>query len=453
MPQGEPDVSAEWVDRLSQGLQDLVDYERALERELVRLRRRAEVALGVPDSHDDRNDRVRERVSGYWHLVGNRGPQESEYQRRVAGKLDRLLTVLLEHPVLKNAVYRNDEGSLAVGLNLGETRVLGHHLSIVLPALVDQAVEHTPQTAADAFAQMIRKGEDNDLSHCWLLLLRGLHVERRYDFPDNLSVVPLEEARRYLRDRDLRFMLRTDDIEIGQQPIAAVVSETKWGPVFVPKGFNTDALDWPGRAPTFREDGHLLGDVLSVIQRQPVARSEGSMPAVERQVRALVGLEGSYTSRFTRRSLGANTTKIGAATTPAFSEESLPECERLFVACRNDAQLRLAVSRLASSLRRTGAQGAFDEVVDIAIALEVMYQLDASRGKGARLSKRARGLIGGDREDLNWIRKTAESLYAARTAVVHEGTLPEDATQVCKDAFELARRTLLHIASSGRPEW
>ena len=48
MPQAEPIVSADWVGQLSHCLHDLVDYERSLERELVRLRRGAEVALGVP---------------------------------------------------------------------------------------------------------------------------------------------------------------------------------------------------------------------------------------------------------------------------------------------------------------------------------------------------------------------------------------------------------------------
>ncbi|MCY4573557.1 MAG: HEPN domain-containing protein [Gemmatimonadetes bacterium] len=453
MTQGNPDAPADWVDQLSQGLRDLVDYEQSLERELVRLRRRAEFALGVPDSGDDRDDRVRERVSGYWRFLGSRPPTDYEYERSVAGKLDRLLGVLLEHPVLKNAVYRDDQGSWAVGLNRGGSRMAGYPVTRVLMGLLDHAVEHTPDATAEAFVQMIQKGEDNDLSHYRILLLHGLHVERRYDFPDNLSVIPIEEVRHYLRDSDIRSMLGTDDTQIGGQPIAAVVSEVKWGPVFVPVGFNMDDLEWPEMSPTFRDDGHLLGDALSVIERQPVARSSTHTAVVERQIGALTGPDQDFVFWLVRDALGSNTMRIQAVTNPVFSEERLPECERLFVACRNDERLRLALSRLAASLRRTGGHAAFDKVVDIAIALEVMYQLNVSRGKGDQLSRRARRLIGGNREDLNWIRKTAESIYAARTAVVHDGTLPENADHVSRDAFELARRTVLHIASSGRPEW
>ena len=453
MPRGEPIVLTDWVDKLSQALQDLVDYERSLQSELVRVRRGVEVALGVPDSRYDRDDRVRERVSRYRRFLGGTPPGDSEYERSVGGKLDNLLDVLLEHPVLHRAIYRDDEGSLAVGLNLGVSRMAHHQFIFVLRGLVDHAVEHTPKATAAAFARMIEKGADNDLSCYAILLVRGLHAERRYDFPDNLSVVPLEEARRYLRDRDIRSMLGVADAQIGLRPVAAVVSERKWGPVFLPAGFNMDELDWTQKPPTFRDDGHLLVDVLSVAHREFAAPSATQTVVAERQLNHFVGLGGSYSSRLARDLLGANTTKIEPVTTPAFSAESLPECERLFVACVTDEQLRLALSRLASSLRRTGAHGTFDKVVDIAIALEVMYQLDASRGRGDQLSRRARELIGGDRADLNWIRRTAKSIYAARSGIVHDGTLPEDAEQICEDGFELARRTLLHIVSTGRPEW
>ncbi len=451
--EGEPIVSADWVDRLSQCLQDLVDYERWLESELVDLRRRAERTLGVPDSRDDRDDRVRERVSGYWRVRGSRPLADYEYGRSVAGKLDRLVDVLLEHPVLAKAVYRDGEGSLAVGLNLGVSLAARHQFTSVLTGLVDHAVEQAPKATADAFARMIQKGEDYDLRCYSIALVRGLHAGRRYDFPDDLSVVPLEEARRYLRDTDIRSMLGAADTHINRRPVAAVVFERKWGPVFVPAGFDMDELVWHGRPPTFRDDGRLLVDVLSVVHREPMASSETHTAVVERQLHHIVGSNGSYSPRFVRDMLGANTMKIEPVTTPAFSAESLPECERLFVACRSDEQLRLALSRLASSLRRTGAHGTFDRVVDIAIALEVMYQLDVSRGKGDQLSRRARELIGGDRADLNWIRGTAESTYRARRDIVHDGTLPENAEQVCENGFDLARRTLLHIVSTGWPEW
>ena len=443
---------ADWANRLSQCLQELVDYERWLERELFLLRRRAENELGVPDSHDDLDDRVRERTFGYSRYLGRTPRADSEYQRNVSGKLDRLLEVLQEHPALKSAVYRAEDGRLALGLNLGVSRSAGHQMVFMLMGLIDHAVEHSPQAAADALAQVIQRGEDMDLSSYQILLFRGLHVGRRHDFPNGLSIVSFEEVRRYMTDDSIRSMLEVGDIEINQEPIGAVVFERKWGPLIVPADFDMDSMDWPEQSRTFRDDALLLLDVLAVSHGLPVNGSRTHTQVVEREIEHLMG-QGSFVSQSLSRSLrdviGVNSTKIEPIATPAVLEEKLSDCERLLLGCRNDVQLRLAVSRLASSLARKGVHEAFDKVLDVAIALEVLYQLDASRGRGSQLSSRARQLIGGDRNDLRWIDRTAESIYQARSGIVHEGTLPTNAGQIYEDAFELGRRTLLHKTAPG----
>ena len=439
----------DWVDGLSQCFQELVDYERWLEGELFRLRRRSENALGVPDSHDDRDDRIRERTSGYWRFLGGTPRADSEYKRSVSEKLNRLLEVILDHPTLKNAVYRAGDGQLSLGLNLGVSRSAGHQLNVMLMGLVDHAVEHGPQATADALAQVIQRGDDRDLGSYQILLFRGLHVERRHDFPNGLSIVSFEEVRRYLADDRVRQMLEAADTEINREPIGAVVLKRKWGPVFVPAGYDMDGVDWPERSWTFRDDALLLLDVLAVVHGFPVSSSRTHTSVVERQIEHLVGLQPRF-SRHVRDILGVNTTRIEPISTPAVSEAKLSDCEQLLFSCRDNVQMRLALSRLASSLGRTGVHEALDKVIDVAIALEVMYQLDASHGKGSKLSSRARNLIGGDREDRRWIDRTGESVFQARNSIVHDGTLPTDADQIYEDAFELSRRTLLHVAGSGR---
>ncbi|MXZ90084.1 MAG: hypothetical protein F4W95_15330 [Chloroflexi bacterium] len=439
-----------WEGRLSQCLQELVDHERWLERELSFLRRQTEDAYGLPNSHDDRKDRVRDRIAGYWGSLVDTPSEGSEYQRNVYGQLSRLQNVLIEHPAMKNAVYRETQGLLALGLNLGTSRNPCHQLIFMLKGLVDHAVEHSPQATANALAQLIQRGEDKDLSSYRILLFRGLYAERRHDFPNGLSIIPFEEVRRFMPDERLRLMLEASDTDINREPIGAVVFESKWGPLIVPAGYDMDGMDWPERPLTFRDDALLLLDVLAVVHRLPVSSSRTHTTVVEREIEHLVG-QGLHSSRFVRDLLGVNTTKIEPIATPAISDEKLSECEQLLLSCKEDVPLRLALARLASSLTRTGVHGDFDKVLDVAIALEVVYQLDAKRGKGSLLSSRARQFIGGDRKDLKWIDRTAKSIYAARTGVVHNGMLPEDANQVYEDAFELGQRTLLHAALSGCP--
>ncbi len=434
-----------WVDRLAGCLENLVDYERWVERQLSSQMRRAEAALGVrSDSHGDEDEGVRDRVSDeYWTFYGDTSPTDSEYRRNVSLRLNRLQEVLVGHPALKDAMYRAEDGRLALGLNLGVSRRPGHQLIFTLMGLVDHAVEHGPRATAETLAQVIERGEDRDLSCYSILLFRGLHVERRHDFPGGLSVISFEEARRYLPDDRVRQMLEVGDLEISRESIGAVVFEIKWGPLVVPAGGDLDGMEWPGRYESFRDDAILLLDVLAVTHRQPVRSSRTHTTVVERQVEHLMGLPPRL-PRFFRNLVGSNTSKLDPPMTPAVLEEKLSECEQLAFACSNDVRLRIGLSRLASSLSRTGMQAALDRVLDVTIALEVIYQLDNMRGKGDQLSLLARCLIGGDREDLNWIRRTAKSTYSARNDVIHEGKLPQDADQIYSDAFELGRRTLLH---------
>ena len=443
----------EWVEELSRSLQELVDYERRLDESLIRLRWQALSALGIrTDSHDDVDARVRDRVSDeYWTSFGSTPPWDSAYRGIVSDRLNKLLKVLLEHPSFKVAVYQAEDGQPALGVNLGVSRIPGHQMIFLLMGLIDHAVEHSPTATADALAQIIQRGDDRNLSSYWILLFRGLYPESRHEFQNGLSIIPFEEVRRYLPDDRIRLVLEAGDSEINRDPIGAVIYEAKWGPLFVPAGYDMDGLDWPESLGAFRDDALLMLDVLAVVHQRPVSSSRTHTTVVEHQIEHLVGHRPSF-SRVVRDIMGVNTMRIDPVATPTIADGKLAECEQLFLSCKHDFQLRLALARLASSLARTGEHGAFDKVLDVVIALEVMYQLDASRGKGSRLSSLARQFIGGDREDLRWIDRTAESVYAARNGVIHDGTLPHDSGQIYEDAFELGRRTLLHVAVSGRPK-
>ena len=429
-------VLSDWVNKLSYCLQDLVSYEQSLEIDLLFLRQQGETALGLRgNARYDYMDNVRERVSTYSLLAPQPPYMKSEYRQNISQKLSTLLEVLLEHPSLGSAVYiSNDQWVLS--LDLAVSRVPAHQMSPMLRGLVGYAIEHNPEATANALADMIYRGANHDLSSYSILLFRGLHVERKHDFPGGLSIIPFEEARQYLSDNLVRSLLGegTDD---GGEPIGAVVSEVKWGPVIVPPGYNMEA-NWPDWSKTFRDDALLLIDLLAVTHGLPVVSRGRHTSVVERQVEHLVGLAPFFSWVF-RDAPGANTLNVDPSTTPAVSEDRLSECAQLLSEMpKEDFILRSALSRLASSLSRTGIHATLDRILDVAIALEVMYQLDASRGKGSQLSRRARDLVGKDREDKNWVRRTAESIYRIRSDIAH-GRLPKDTAQAHVDGLELAR--------------
>ncbi len=445
-------ILSDWVDRLALCLQDLVSYERSLESELLILRHRGEMALGLPGRfRDDSKNSILERVSGYSLFAHRESRSNSEYRQTVSQKLSTLLEVLLEHPTIRDAADTSDE-EWVLGLDLAVSRISDHQMFFMLQGLVDHALEHTPQTTASALAEMMLKGENHDLSSYSILLFRGLHVERRHDFQGGLSVISFEEARQYLSDSMAQSLVE-EGTDVGREPLGAVVSEVKWGPAIVPAGYDMKA-NWPDRSKTFRDDALLLVDLLAVTHGLPVVSTGRHTKVVERQVEHLVGRIPLFRSWMLRDLSGVDTSNVNSSTTPTVSEDRLSDCAQLLSKMdKDDVILRLALSRLSSSLSRIGMHAAFDRIIDVAIALEVMHQLDASRGKGSQLSRRARNLVGQNRKDRNWIRRTAESIFKMRNDIAH-GRLPEDTSQAHLDGLELARRTLAHLVRCGRPsDW
>ena len=441
-------VLSEWIGKLTGCLQEFVSYERHLESELMFAQRRIEMRLGIPSgaSHDS-EDSIRQRVSRYTFLGPRRQDHHSGYGEYISQKLRGLLEVMLEHPRIARASdYSN--GEWVFGIDLGVSRVNGFQMTFMLRSLVDYALEHSPESTANDLAELIQKGDEKDLSIFSAVLFRGLHVESRYDFPGGPSIVSLEEARQYMPDRLLPSRLRenggTDD-----RPISAVVSEVKWGPVFVPIAQDMEH-GWPASSETFRDDALLLVDLLALTHELRVVSAGWRTSGVERRIERLVGRAPSFDFAY-RHVSGRSDVSLQSPTTPVVSAERVADCAQLYSKIpKDDVRLRLALSRLASSLSRTGIHAAFDKVIDVAIALEVLYEIDAPRGKGDQLSRRARHLIGRDREDNNWIKKTAKELYDLRSDIAH-GALPEYSEQTYLDGLRLGRRTLAHVVQSGRP--
>ena len=371
----------------------------------------------------------------------------SEYREYISQKLRILLEILLEHPAIARAADFSD-GQWVIGLDLAVSRVSGHQMIFMLIGLVDYALEHSPESTANILADVIQRSEDQELTSYSIVLFRGLHVESRYDFSDGLSLVPFEEARHFMSEGLVPSMLRGNGVT-DDGPIGAVVSEVKWGPAFAPIGSGMED-DWPVWTESFRDDALVLVDLLAITHELRVVSAGWRTHGVERQIERLVGRAPSF-AFLGRYVSGRYEVTLKPPTTPAVSGDGLADCAQLYSQMpRDDVSLRLALSRLASSLSRTGTHAAHDKIIDVAIALEVMYEIDATRGKGDQLSRRARNFLGQDREDNRWIDRTAQSTYKLRSDIAH-GTLPEDTEQAYLDGLRLGRRTLAHLVRSGPP--
>ena len=451
---GQDFATSQWVERLNGCLKDLVDYERWVEQQFSLMRHEVQRHFGLPgDAPPNWTDNIRERISRYSLHYGRQELEHSKYQQEVFEKLTKTWNVLLEHPSIAQAACMRDrppDGEWVLGLDLGTSRVDGHQIIFLLQGLVDYAVQHSPETAADAFAQTIQRGNDQDLTSYSILPFMGLHVDGKRDIARGLSVISFEEARQYITSDFVVRSLVAEGSDFRQKPIAAVVWEVKWGPVFFPVGFAFEN-DWPERPETFRDDALMLVDLLAVTHESAVISPGWTTKGVDRRVEHLVGR-----NPFSFRTFGGQNSiealKSGAAS-PSVSMEGLAECTELFSRMSNDdPRLRSALSRLAASLSRSGPLAAFDSIVDVAIALEILYQAGAEQTYryGTRAAYFLEETTHGRKDVFDAVKK----LYDTRSSIVH-GRRRRDDDQSFQDAFQrgfdIARRTLSKLVVEGGP--
>ena len=117
-------------------------------------------------------------------------------------------------------------------------------------------------------------------------------------------------------------------------------------------------------------------------------------------------------------------------------------------------EYRHIVSRLSEGLARTGQYSVDDKILDVAIALEQMYELDQGEISFKLKMRAACFLETQTQARLSVFRKVGQ-LYNARSGIVHRRskelswTSKRDASEV---GFDLARSSLIKFLREGPPE-
>ena len=234
-------------------------------------------------------------------------------------------------------------------------------------------------------------------------------------------------------------------IRIDSAPIGAVVSPAKWGPVIVPAKFDF-ASNWPDRPESFRDDALLLIDLIAVTHESAVQSAECSYDGVAEEIERLVGMKPFRMEL--PGGMPEHIYKIAAPTKPKTLAEQFLEAVTLFPKLRNgDDRLRLALSRLASSLYRPGPLAADDKVIDVVIALEMMCR--AGSEVSYRVATRASYFLEESVKGRLVIYESVKTLYKTRSSIVHgRAAHTQDAFEA---GFSIARRILRKLALEGGP--
>ena len=114
------------------------------------------------------------------------------------------------------------------------------------------------------------------------------------------------------------------------------------------------------------------------------------------------------------------------------------------------------ISRLSAALARTGQYADDDRILDVAIALEQMYELDQGE-ISFKLKVRAACFLASETRDRQRVFENVEQFYKARSGIVHhrrKESSPESKDEAFRMGFEVARNSIIKLLREGPPrDW
>ena len=362
------------------------------------------------------------------------------------------IAVLKEHPLIEAGL----EGS---GTNEGvRFRTLNSQhraeLEWLVSCLAKLSVKEGGEEAARRLQRYLSAGANRTLPAFEITVIHGLTVKTRFNLDDSAYLAPYRDIRAEFELPD-----EPEPMSKTSYPDAAVLVRTfEYGPGVV---LPTDREDPPDVQVTYGfpadyrvdlegwwDDSKLLVDLLSIARRVPllsrtkyvrVARWIGE---IDYNLASGTRNSSGFVSDVWPRGQELSEDHIGAFLELARGWHKYPH--------RPDA-MNLAIRRLAGSFSRPGGRfGQEDCILDVAIALEVLY----GGTTGHKLSQRAAALLGATAEEQKRAYDQAKSFYDARSRIVHwERPLPSP--DVLDKELEAGRNlaclTLASLLSRGAP--
>ena len=286
---------------------------------------------------------------------------------------------------------------------------------------------------------------------CDALLIWGPTVTERIDLEHNMAILPFRKVRRFVEHELVEELAPGRAWFHGWRSVGVVVRSFPWRPVFRRRG----SVNEPMRDPeeSFLPNAQTFLDLLAVSHATPVVPLGATSNRIDRSAARLLGLEAhgsGMEQKWPARGFD------GSDNCPLLRQEALDEAREAFSNRESERYRRMApfVVQLAEALGRNTRLAPHDKIVDVAKALEGMYELP-KHNKSRKLQERIAGYLGTGTEDRKRIRARIRTFYEVRSDVVHSGS--GDVSPFRNGAafvmgFELARRSLFKLLREGPPD-
>lgn len=283
------------------------------------------------------------------------------------------------------------------------------------------------------------------------ILFYGLTFKEPIDITEGMVVLPYKQLRRFV---DKRLVDELSPQAAGfhdWQSLGAVVRTFRWRPVFRRTGYLRDRE--PRKPGSFFREALVFLDLLAVAQATPVPPLVFMTNHIDRSAGRLLGLADHKGSHRLGRSAQSFD---GFDLCPEPAPKALDEAKEAHKNRTSKRYARVAktISRLSDALVMDGRFSEEDRIVKVAIALEQLYDLP-QRKISRELRNRASSYLGVDSASREWIRKSVNEFYSARSSIVHSrsSNVPSQTnTEAFDKGFDIARRTLFKMLREGPPE-
>ena len=284
-----------------------------------------------------------------------------------------------------------------------------------------------------------------------LVLFYGLTVTERIDIGDGMAIVPFGQVRAFVAKSLVERLAPHSAVFSDWRLVGAVVRPFRWRPVFGRPGYFRDGD--PTRPNGFFREAQVFLQLLAVAHAAPVLSIAALGECIHRSAGRLLGLEDYCSNEYWRRSAERFN---GFEECPRLSLEALDQATAAFKKRRGAQYADVApiVSRLSEALARGEGFAHEMRIVDVAIALENLYDLP-QRGKSLTLQRRASAYLGTDPASRERIKRSVKEFYTARSNIVHGGQgnpCPLETHRWFASGFDIARRTLFKMLPEGRPK-
>ena len=442
-----------WIERLARALPGLSKAQGPFLKEFWQHNPRHVVVDGRDETPFPLDD-LRMLYAEAGHGFG-----ESEYYAPLRAAMDPVRTVLRSHPTLWRAVgplINNDDFWV---------QICGHGSLTSLTDLIGGLMARADELQGDGFHEAAGElhalldsasGGDasavpGDLDTGYdVVLFHGLCLEEEIDIGGGLAMLPFEQARAFVGEEVLKDMAPDVARFRDWRLVGAVVRPFRWRPNFQRRGDLRDTEAEPlGR---FVRDALEFLELLALSHRAAIVCLAVVRECLSRSACRLLGQAHNHGGV----QWGRPVHRFNLfAEPPGPTTEALAVAKTAYGERKNQRYEKLApvVARLAEALARDGRFAAEDKILDVAIALERMYELGGGE-ISHKMRTRASWFLGRDAEDRVRVMESVAEFYRVRSEIVHKGKRKASAERYRESfdtGFDLAARTLFKLLKEGPP--